>query len=813
VAHRLVAAALLLVACGEPASPADAGVDAKLDGATAQCAAGLKPNGPACVPIFDHCADDEVPLLGGGCKKVGVEECTPASGGRGIKGPPDWTCTSIGPPTTCLPGWLQTTDGCAPILPAAACGSGTMEVIGESACQAVGDCGHGTWGDLKTDATTIFVDGNHAGSGDGSAEKPYATIGAALATATAGARIAVAAGTYNEDLVLDEPLVLEGRCTSMVTINGTPAAAHAAVEVSPSGTAVGGFELRGLTITGPRGGLWIEKAKVALQAVAVDGCGEIGVTATRATIDLRRVLLAKNHAAGISLSHGVATLDRVVAKDSLPRASDGKWGVGVAADRRSTLTVRDSVFSGNRFLAVGVVSSDASLTRVVVRDTGVFAMWSADESWNGPPDGPAKASSLVVADSLVWGIQLAAATARIERTVVSASPLIFSGGIAAFSQYVPQVGASRVPEVVPSSVTIRDCRVAHVKGVGVMIRSSAGTIERTVIEATEPYVTDDGYGVVAENGGDEASSSLVLRDSLVADNESGVVVSGSNASIDRTVVRDSQAVGVVSARGAIAVRDSLLAHNQGNGLLVIGAAATVERTVIRDTEPNALALGDGIITASGEPACASCERSRASLTLRESLLLRNRYTGVGVICATAVIERSAIRDTQFPPSADGTAGIAVYQGEGCSSAEARLSETVIEKSRGAGLLVLFSASVHMERSAVHDTLRAGPYGWGDGIQVASVVPGWLAPHTTGPTRLELHDSLVEGSARVGLIFYGAEGSVQRSTFRRGALAIDLEESAMPEIVDNVYEGNVFDGVSFGNRFASVPPPKLPETDW
>ena len=107
------------------------------DGGTNKCAKGLKPMGPACVPIFDECKDDEVPMLGGGCKRVGVRECL---GGWGLAGPPDWKCKPIGPPQKCLKGWAKVKGGwCEPILPKTKCPAGTMEKIGYATCQPIGD--------------------------------------------------------------------------------------------------------------------------------------------------------------------------------------------------------------------------------------------------------------------------------------------------------------------------------------------------------------------------------------------------------------------------------------------------------------------------------------------------------------------------------------------------------------------------------------------------------------------------------------------------------------------------------------------------
>ena len=78
------------------------------------CAKGLKTVGAACIPIFDDCKGDAVPILGGGCKRVG-------------------------PPAKCLTGWAKVKRGwCEPILPDKPCPPGTMEMIGKASCQPVG---------------------------------------------------------------------------------------------------------------------------------------------------------------------------------------------------------------------------------------------------------------------------------------------------------------------------------------------------------------------------------------------------------------------------------------------------------------------------------------------------------------------------------------------------------------------------------------------------------------------------------------------------------------------------------------------------
>ncbi len=86
-----VVSATLLGACsaGSPTA-SDAGSDAGAPELGA-CPPTLRPYKTACVPVLDDCPGNQVPVPGGGCKKVGVEECE-LDGVPGIKAPPDWAC-------------------------------------------------------------------------------------------------------------------------------------------------------------------------------------------------------------------------------------------------------------------------------------------------------------------------------------------------------------------------------------------------------------------------------------------------------------------------------------------------------------------------------------------------------------------------------------------------------------------------------------------------------------------------------------------------------------------------------------------------
>src|SRR5262249_30401199 len=89
-------------------------------------------------------------------------------------------------------------------------------------CHEVMPCGSGTWGDIPVEASTQFVDNTYAGGdSDGTMAKPWTTINDAIAQAESGAIVAVAAGTYPEDVLINsKPVRLWGLCPAMVEIAG-----------------------------------------------------------------------------------------------------------------------------------------------------------------------------------------------------------------------------------------------------------------------------------------------------------------------------------------------------------------------------------------------------------------------------------------------------------------------------------------------------------------------------------------------------------------------------------------------------------------
>ncbi len=107
--------------------------------------------------------------------------------------------------------------GCVAVLPSEPCPSGMIALPGDETCREVSPCGQGTWGDIPVDGASEYVDGSYAAAdSDGSAERPWPTISQAVDAAAAGALVAVAPGSYGEDLELNKPIILWGKCPAEV---------------------------------------------------------------------------------------------------------------------------------------------------------------------------------------------------------------------------------------------------------------------------------------------------------------------------------------------------------------------------------------------------------------------------------------------------------------------------------------------------------------------------------------------------------------------------------------------------------------------
>lgn len=250
--------------------------------------------------------------------------------------------------------WLVFLSAChpepwAPQAPAS-CGAG--EILDGEECVPEA-CGAAPWGAVPVDAGTVFVDGAAAAGGDGSEATPLNAIqaGVDLAASRDGALVAVAAGTYFENVSMGDgyrDIGVEGRCKDLVVMDGSadrdlPTLAIIGVHKRPE------VVFRGLTlIGGGSGGLWAEQATVVMTDTEVRGNTLAGV---------------------VALSGADVSLDTVAILDTV--ADRGDFGRGVDVESGATFTAKGCTIQGNTDAGVAAfgVGTVVELEDTEVRNT------------------------------------------------------------------------------------------------------------------------------------------------------------------------------------------------------------------------------------------------------------------------------------------------------------------------------------------------------------------------------------------------------------------------------------------------------------
>jgi hypothetical protein len=224
-------------------------------------------------------------------------------------------------------------------------------------------------------------------------------------------------------------------------------------------------------------------------------------------------------------------------------------------------------------------------------------------------------------------------------------------------------------------------------------------------------------------------ASAIVRASLIEQNQGvGVIVAGSDATIEATVVRatliDQQGNGGwginirdsdTNVRAAATVLGCLVEENHDLGIHVTGSDTTIEATVVRATLPNAQGqFGRGISIQANNPPTMT----RANVTVRACLVEANHEAGVFVSAADATIEATVVRSTL--PNGLGAAGRGINIEHDLNTQErssASIRACLVEENHNIGIFVI-SSDVTIASTIVRDTApeKSGDL-FGDGIAV------------------------------------------------------------------------------------------------
>jgi hypothetical protein len=355
---------------------------------------------------------------------------------------PDGRCVRPGiPPDACADGFVHDKSyGCTPVLPADACADGLMAVPGDTACRPVMECAAGRWGAIPVDDTAEYVDGSYAGTdSDGSSMKPWISIGDAIAAAAPGAIVAVAQGSYAEDVVISEnPVRLWGVCPERVEIVGQ--STEAALSI------LNQAEIHGVSVRGPSFGLLVSGAEdVLVDRVWVREAGFRGVdvesTLGAASVSIEGSLIERSHQIGVYVGGAALTLEASAVRATLP-AQNNQYGHGIHvqlsctadgcdANTRSTASVRSSLVEESHDTGINISGSDVTVEGTVVRRTqprasdgdvgrGVYFGPSCTVAGGCDPHTRANATlrGSLVEDNRETGVMVLGSDVVVETTVV-----------------------------------------------------------------------------------------------------------------------------------------------------------------------------------------------------------------------------------------------------------------------------------------------------------------------------------------------------------------------------------------------------------
>ncbi len=541
--------AVLLTACASVDPP---------EAAAPACPTPLIARGDLCVPNVATCDETELPTTAGSCVTVGVDVCD-----DGFE--PD------------------TRGGCRAILPAE-CPPGQLAIPGDVACRAVDDC----TGVPPADA--IFVDASATGGGDGSPARPFGTIAAALAAANTHEgtpTIAIAKGSYNEQLIAQHAVRIVGACASSTEIVAPDApgsfAFASAFPFELKGIAVRGGDAAGIVLVGNDVSGAPAESVAVVERVWVRGTKgpAIGAqtTARPLRMTIRDSLIENVNDTGVAFVGAEGMVERTVIRRVSPARELPAYGLYLGG-ARPKLTIKSSVIESTEH-GIGVLSGEARVEGTLLRELRPDGgrQSSVGISADGASSRLHVSGSVIERVSLA-GVLLLRGAAVIERTTLTE---VFPGGDLGVGEGV-HVGHS-------GALVMRRSLVHSTVAQGVFLGDGEATLEKVIVRDTQPRVVEKDFGAGIAAQPDKATSHLTLREVMVRTTRvAGVQINGATLDIESAFINDVRAQQMDGLFGdALALQSSI---RRSNGELLVGTA-NVTGLVVR----NAKRAGIGVFGA------------------------------------------------------------------------------------------------------------------------------------------------------------------------------------------------------------------------
>lgn len=334
-----------------------------------------------------------------------------------------------------------------------------------------------------------------------------------------------------------------------------------------------------------------------------------------------------------------------------------------------------------------------------------------------------------------------------------------------------------------ADVTLRRVRVAGTRHTGVVSLGSDVRIEDSVIRDTQPQSGADysrGIDAMCAPGGLPCSHVRVTRTLVSGVTEQGIRSSGADTVIEASVVLDTlphpngdRGHGIeaicrsASECGSLQVSDSYIHGSRSIGLIVTGPQATIRRTVVRDTQARAYDRKNGFGLWVG---CGMSDGVCTSAEVTDSAVVANRHVGIMVDGGNVVLDGCIVRDTigrdldgQFGNGIDARCDRAWGV---CATLEVR--DSLITRNSESGL-VSFGADVILRGTVLRGN-RSDAYGYfGRGISAQCF------PNLDACGSLEVTECLITGNQDSGIYVGGPPARVTGSVIQDN-LPRDLDQA-------------------------------------
>jgi len=362
-------------------------------------------------------------------------------------------------------------------------------------------------------------------------------------------------------------------------------------------------------------------------------------------------------------------------------------------DEAPGTTVRGLAITGSK-RGLMTVAQDTLLEQVWIHDTdrqGIFAT-----------DLVGASAGLTLRDSLIekttgTAVFVAGSAGIVERSVVR-DTLEVDGELGRGVYVDRSVRSDATEETTSASLELTSSVLRRNRAESLRIDGADATVQDVAIIDTFSQSIDGngGMGITvtwhAETGA--RSSATISRALIRGSRGEGVLIVGSDVTMDAVVIEDTQPTAEgrfgrgMEAQGdpvssVVTVSRSLIADNIGAGALAGAAEMTFEDTIVRRTMPEpegpfAGRFGFGLTAQASEDVSVP-----AKLTARRCLVTDNHAAGVSIFGGEIVVEQSRISHTSPNVGLYGD-GVLVYNYRSAPSS-GRVSQSIVADNERAGV--------------------------------------------------------------------------------------------------------------------------------